>query len=613
MRLSIKTKQVAGVTAIVGLAVIVLSGWYLVSLAQVLFAESRARADLIAKTAYQQAFNVLAAMPSGADPNLALRNDPGLRSILESRVYAADLLYAAIVDPEGLIVVHNDVTLTNQSLEPAGDLAALVDTGSTLEQLRTIFTSGGRKLEVRHPLRFGADDLGSLRVGVSTLLVRSDFEARLTTALLTTLAVLIGASLVAMLLAQVSLRPIHVIRGGLARLGRGETDVNVELPRDDELDELGDSFKQVTARLAAGRTELAGQKATLESVVDQLEDAVALFAPDGTLLFANPAMRPALGAPMGTVRTLFPTGHPYRTSVEAALTAPAPNPADPPASPVAVDVSGAGERLLLAQAVRDAQGRPIAVMLVSRNLAYLAQVETTLSYSRKLAALSRLTAGIAHEIKNPLNASMIHLELLKMKVASSPDALEHVSVIANQVRRLDEVVQGLLKFTRPEDLRLEPVYLAQLIADLMPIISAEAGGSGVDVRVDVPADLPPAQADPRLLSQAFLNLALNACQAMPDGGKLRITARAKPNRRLEIAFEDSGCGIPAEDLPHIFDLYFTRRAQGSGIGLSLVFRTVQLHDGDIEVQSSPGRGTTFTVQLRQARAILAPAMAAPAS
>ncbi len=252
-------------------------------------------------------------------------------------------------------------------------------------------------------------------------------------------------------------------------------------------------------------------------------------------------------------------------------------------------------------------------MLVSRNLAYLAQVETTLSYSRKLAALSRLTAGIAHEIKNPLNASMIHLELLKMKVASMPDALEHVSVIANQVRRLDEVVQGLLKFTRPEDLRLEPVYLAQLISDLMPIISAEASGSRVDVRVDVPADLPPAQADPRLLSQAFLNLALNACQAMPDGGRLRITARAKPNRRLEIAFEDNGCGIPAEDLPRIFDLYFTRRAQGSGIGLSLVYRTVQLHDGDIEVQSVPGRGTTFTVQLRQARAILAPAVAAPAS
>jgi signal transduction histidine kinase len=323
-------------------------------------------------------------------------------------------------------------------------------------------------------------------------------------------------------------------------------------------------------------------------------------------------MRPSLGAPMGTIRTLLPEGHPYRTAVEVAMGNRAERRAQEPVTPVAVDVPGIGERLILAQTVRDPDGHTITIMLVARNLEYLTQVETTLSYSRKLAALSRLTAGIAHEIKNPLNATMIHLELLKMKATAAPDALEHVTVIANQVRRLDEVVQGLLKFTRPEDLRLEPVYLSQLLGDMMPIITAEAGGR-VDVKVDVPANLPPADADPRLLSQAFLNLALNACQAMPDGGKLRITARAKPGRLLEIAFEDTGVGIAAEDLPRIFDLYFTRRPQGSGIGLSLVFRTVQLHDGDIEVQSIPGHGTTFKLQLRQAKTILSPAVAAPAS
>jgi signal transduction histidine kinase len=375
---------------------------------------------------------------------------------------------------------------------------------------------------------------------------------------------------------------------------------------------LGASFKQVSARLAQERTELAGQRATLATVVERLEDAVALFAPDGTLLFANPAMRPSFNGPMGSIRTLLPAGHPYRAAVEAALGGRGAADAHEPPEPRAVDVPGLGDRLVLAHPVRDAGGRTIAVMLVARNLAYLTEVESTLSYSRKLAALSRLTAGIAHEIKNPLNATMIHLELLKMKSASTPEALEHLSIIASQVRRLDEVVQGLLKFTRPEDLRLEPVYLSQLLSDLMPIITAEAG-SRVDVRLDVPPDLPPAQADPRLLSQAFLNLALNACQAMPDGGRLRIAARAKPGRWLEVEFTDTGIGIPAEDLPRIFDLYFTRKAQGSGIGLSLVYRTIQLHDGDIDVESIPGRGTTFTLQLRQAVTILTPAVASPAS
>jgi signal transduction histidine kinase len=230
----------------------------------------------------------------------------------------------------------------------------------------------------------------------------------------------------------------------------------------------------------------------------------------------------------------------------------------------------------------------------------LSEVESNLSYSRKLAALSRLTAGIAHEIKNPLNATIIHLELLKMQLADEPEALEHVSVITKQVRRLDEVVQGFLKFTRPEDLRLQPVALAPLFAQIMPIIAAEASKSQVDVRLDVPEDLPPAHVDQALIEHAFMNLALNACQAMPNGGRLRIAARPRSGRQLEITFEDTGLGISPEHLSRIFDLYFTTKPQGSGIGLSLVYRTIQLHDGEIEVQSVPGRGTTFTVHLRQA-------------
>ena len=120
----------------------------------------------------------------------------------------------------------------------------------------------------------------------------------------------------AMLMAQIALRPIHVIRSGLARLGRGELDVSVDLPGDAELAELGDSFKAVTARLAADRTALAGQRATLESVVESLEDAVGLFDANGSLLFANPAMRTTLGDRNGTIDQLLPPGHPYRVAVD---------------------------------------------------------------------------------------------------------------------------------------------------------------------------------------------------------------------------------------------------------------------------------------------------------
>ena len=117
---------------------------------------------------------------------------------------------------------------------------------------------------------------------------------------------------------------------------------------------------------------------------------------------------------------------------------------------------------------------------------------------------------------------------------------------------------------------------------------------------------------PGMLQQAFLNLALNACQAMPHGGRLRIAAAPATPPYIEVLFEDTGVGIRPEDLSRIFDLYFTTKDSGSGIGLSLVYRTVQLHDGEIEVQSVPGRGTTFRLLLRQAlpppRAALAPSL-----
>jgi signal transduction histidine kinase len=231
---------------------------------------------------------------------------------------------------------------------------------------------------------------------------------------------------------------------------------------------------------------------------------------------------------------------------------------------------------------------------------------------------------VAHEVKNPLNAMMIHLELLRQQfgapaaartrpsavaaaagaaVAAVPPpnaaALEHVDVIAGEIRRLDEVVQGFLKFSRPEDLKLQPVKLGALFEEVIPILRPEADGSGVRLIVECD-NAPEVNADPAMLRQAFVNLALNACQAMPEGGTLRIACEGFRGRRVAVTFADTGVGIQPEHLKRIFDLYFTTKPRGSGIGLSMVYRTVQMHDGEIEVQSTPGKGTTFRVLLPQA-------------
>jgi signal transduction histidine kinase len=230
-------------------------------------------------------------------------------------------------------------------------------------------------------------------------------------------------------------------------------------------------------------------------------------------------------------------------------------------------------------------------------------------------------------VKNPLNAMMIHLELLRQQVVSRPAlvrgvaavhagglasaahseisssdtvaALQHVDVIAGEIRRLDEVVQGFLKFSRPEDLKLQPVPVAALLAEVVPILEPEAKRTGVALNVAC-ADVPDVNGDTGMLRQAFLNLGLNACQAMPNGGTLHLKAEGTRGRNVAISFSDTGVGIKPEHLRRIFDLYFTTKPKGSGIGLSMVYRTIQMHDGEIEVQSTPGKGTTFRVLLPQA-------------
>ena len=142
--------------------------------------------------------------------------------------------------------------------------------------------------------------------------------------------------------------------------------------------------------------------------------------------------------------------------------------------------------------------------------------------------------------------------------------------------------------------------MAALVDEIVPIVRPEAARAGVQLEVAC-ANAPDINGDAAMLRQAFLNLAQNACQAMPDGGTLRIHCEAvRAGRRVAVSFTDTGSGIKPEHLQRIFDLYFTTKEKGSGIGLSMVFRTVQMHDGEIEVESTPGAGTTFRLLLPQA-------------
>jgi len=565
------------------------------------------------------------------DPYRALRDDPGLRAILESSIYGESVTGAAILDVDGVIVANSDPTQEGLRLPDRADLAALVDENqSSIRQLQVIYSQEAQTLEVRQQMLLGDEAFGSIRVGVSTALMRQAVTASLRPALITAMAALCVAVGVAGLLAQLFLRPIHVIRSGLTRLGQGESGVTLDLPPGDEFGDLGAFFNTVSQQLSASRPPADDPGGDLQASADRLEDAVALFNGTGELLFSNPAMQAVIPASsIGQSFGSLPEGHPYRGVLEKTLATHASH------APVQLTLEPDHQHLVVCHAVQGTKGELAGALLVSRDLAYLSRMHATLAYSRKLVSLGRLTAGIAHEVKNPLNAMIIHLELLRMKIrkgALNPEpqlaqvaapthglglataaqggtqalteagqsALQHVEVIESEIRRLDEVVQGFLRFTRPEDLRLQPVAVWALFDEILPVIEPEARKHNVKVVVEASPTQPSVSGDEAMLRQVFLNLAINACQAMPNGGTLRLSAAPASRGRVAVRVEDTGVGIAPEHLGKIFDLYFTTKDQGTGIGLSLVYRIVQLHDGEVEVQSTPGRGTTFTLLLPRA-------------
>jgi signal transduction histidine kinase len=236
----------------------------------------------------------------------------------------------------------------------------------------------------------------------------------------------------------------------------------------------------------------------------------------------------------------------------------------------------------------------------------LLEKEAQLRRADRLSALGQLSAGLAHEIRNPLGAIKGAVEILQDDYPAGHAKAEFYAIILKEVERLNEVVTNFLSFARPVSLTFVPVDVHRVLSDLEGLISAQARAHRVQVFVNFYAGSSQVMADEALLKQAFLNIMLNAVEAMPSGGDLSVSTRqvdgGEPGgdgqpRWLEIVFDDTGTGIAEPDVSRIFDPFFTTKKDGTGLGLAITYRIVENHRGSIRVISQPGRGTTFVVLL----------------
>ena len=237
----------------------------------------------------------------------------------------------------------------------------------------------------------------------------------------------------------------------------------------------------------------------------------------------------------------------------------------------------------------------------------LLEKETQLRRADRLSALGQLSAGLAHEIRNPLGAIKGAVEILQDDYPAGHPKTEFFAILLKEVNRLNDVLTNFLSFARPVNPHLTPVDVRGVVSALEGLISGQARGRRVQVFTSFHSGPSRVMADETLLKQAFLNIMLNALEAMPEGGDLAIstrlgweTAASGADERpewLETVFDDTGPGIAEEDLGRIFDPFFTTKKDGTGLGLAITHRIIENHQGTIRVMSQRGKGTTFVITL----------------
>jgi len=247
--------------------------------------------------------------------------------------------------------------------------------------------------------------------------------------------------------------------------------------------------------------------------------------------------------------------------------------------------------------LKDEEGTIIGKVIILRDLQDIKNLEKKVERSQRLASLGRMAAGIAHEIRNPLSSIKGFAQYFRKKFEPDSEDAAYAQIMANEVDRLNRFIQDLLNFAKPQEPRFNPVDITTVMQHTLKLTEPDFREKNIRVEARFDEDIPPVMADGDMITQALLNILINANEAMENGGKLTITVHKNQEQSVHIFIEDNGKGISQADLRKIFDPFFTLKSGGSGLGLAIVYRIIENHHGEIEVTSQPGQGTTFKINI----------------
>ncbi|MCU1297696.1 MAG: multi-sensor signal transduction histidine kinase [Acidobacteriaceae bacterium] len=524
-----------------------------------------------------------------------LSTDRDLNSMLESVVADWPTIYdAAIVDNTGKAILHTNPDLIGKQLPNRPSFGILQD-AQFRRQLRLVYNTP-TIYEVRTPLQLNGAPFGSIRVGVSTVFLKNELTPWLHhVAVLSASAILISL-VVAALLSNIALGPLERLSKSLDSVTSGDADsIDAEDTSHDEYGLVSLKIAHLGRQMRDAREIFSALKDNVDQIMSNLQDGLMLFTRDARVVLVSASVETFLGRPR---RELL------GRSVKEIFT--------PESSLGAIVLDAFRLRHSVEQHEIDApngkcvevsldfiqeRGTQIGALLTMRDTESARKIEDEIEMSRRMSASGRLTRGVAHEVKNPINAIVLHLQLLQSKLQQiDPDTRRHMDIIDSEIHRLDRVVQILVDFTRPRDLHLEEVDLRRVLEDVFSLAAPDAEQHGVTISLDLASEPLTVRADVDFMKQAILNVVLNGVQAMEQGGNLSISARRDEDVVIT-EIRDEGGGIPAEVQDKIFELYFTTKKEGSGIGLAQTYQILQWHYGSVDFESVSGRGTTFRLRL----------------
>jgi PAS domain S-box-containing protein len=614
MQLRLRTKLTLVMTGLVLLVSAVLSGVFAAQLLDQLLQSTSKRASDLAGQVFLQAQHALTDFgqqgfrPSSDNPQEihdyvrhAFEINEGLRTQLKAAKENPLIYEVSIADHDGMVLISTDENLQGKFLPRRTPLSQLVQR-NFLHQVKVL--AGPPKIyELDYPFTKGGQPFGEVRMVLSSGFLLNDIEPSLRTSGTIVLVALVISTLLAAVVSGATLAPLRDIAAQLDRISAGEYDapspeVKGFAGSGDELGLVSRKIMQVGQQLRGVHEIFSTMRENMNSVMAGLEDGLLLFTRDSRAVMISPAAEKFLGAPAGhflgkRVTEIFPSGHPLHEAMHIES-----DELSEVAAEIELETSEGPKRVSVnVQAIQE-DGERMGALVTLRDLDSLESINTQLQVSERLAALGRITAGVAHEVKNPLNSMRLWLENLKESLPpeQASASQQAVQVLDKEIDRLDAVVKRFLDFTRPMDVRLEATQLSELLKDVLELARPQLQKSNIQLAQLLPIDVPPVYVDRALLKQAVLNLVLNAAEAMPNGGQLRLVL-SRRGEMAEITVGDTGKGILPENRQKIFQLFFTTRPGGSGIGLASAFRIVQLHNGSIDFTSEVGRGTTFRIEL----------------